>query len=110
MMRNRALLEAIVELPQTDRWAAICELGLANARNYPAIVVARRIWSALADKCAEHGIADDDDWAEAATERMAEVPASDNATVLLGEYDRRQRAAWLRRQQEKEPEPNLRFD
>lgn len=107
-MNNRQLLTAIANLPEDDRWAAVCELAAARARRYPALVVAKRIWGAIQELCEEHGIGPTyGNWDDGGSEGMAYAPPTDQARALVREYDRRKTLAWRKRQAEKEPPPEL---
>ena len=105
---NRQVLTAIAALPEDERWAAVCELAAASARNYPAVVVARRTWDALCERCETHGVGNPElDWQPSGAFGMTHARATERARALLGEYDRRKRANWARKQAAKEPPPDL---
>ena len=107
-MNNRQLLKAIVGLPESEVWPAVCELAVERARHYPALVVARKIVDGLAELCEEHGIASG--WGlDMADDGMTYSKPNEDARALVREYDRRKKLAWHKRQLAKEPPPDLKL-
>lgn len=108
MASNRDILTAIAALPEDERWAAVCELAAASARNYPAVVVARRTWNKLCELCETHGVGNPEfDWQPSGSFGMVYAPPTERARGLLREYERRRRMNWAKRQAAKEPPPDL---